>query len=345
MLNHFLKLAFSLIGIITAYTLLRVFFISTDIGRNMLIIVLIPILTGVLFYFISDRSIKYLSLGIDSFEIIIHNMSVYEIVAIVIGIISGLVVANLVAIPFIRVDIIGIPIAVGLNILFGFLGIYIVINKRVETSNLLDPHGRKDGNFKLKLLDTSTIIDGRIVDICNAGFLEGKIIIPSFVLEELHHISDSPDSTKRARGRRGLDILDILQKDQRVHAYVENIEGLGAGEVDDKLVEAAKKFNAEIITNDYNLNKVASIQGVEVLNINELANAVKPLALPGEEMTVQVVKEGKENGQGIGYMNDGTMIVIEGGKKYMDQTLDVVVTSILQTSAGRMIFAKAKILA
>lgn len=343
MVNHFLKLAFSFIGIVTAYTLLRIFLITPENTRDFVIIIAIPILAGVLFYFISDRSIRYLSRGIDSFELIIHNMSVYEIAASAIGLIVGLVVANLIAIPFIRVDIIGIPIAVSLNLIFACVGIYITLSKRGEASSILDPNARKDGRNSIKLLDTSTIIDGRIIDVFNAGFIEGKIVIPSFVLEELHHISDSPDSTKRARGRRGLDVLDILQKENKLNVFIENIEGLIANDVDDKLVKAAKKFDAKIITNDYNLNKVARIQGVEVLNLNELANAIKPLALPGEELTIQVVKEGKENGQGIGYMNDGTMIVVEGGKKYLNNTLEVVVTSVLQTSAGRMIFAKAKI--
>lgn len=342
MSNHFLKITFSLIGAVTAYTLLRLFVFNNVYGKYVLILYIVPALSGALFYFISDRSIKYLSRSIDTFEIVIHNMSIYEIAASVIGLIAGLIIANLIAIPITRVDIIGIPVAVGLNILFAFLGIYIAISKRGEANSILDPHA-KAYSSKLKLLDTSTIIDGRIVDICNAGFLEGKIVVPSFVLEELHHISDSADPTKRSRGRRGLDVIDILQKGQKMNVGVENIEDLGVTEVDDKLVRAAKKFDGIIITNDFNLNKVASIQGVMVLNINELANAVKPLALPGEEMNVQVVKEGKENGQGIGYMNDGTMVVVEGGRNYLNQTIDVVVTSVLQTAAGRMIFAKPKI--
>lgn len=343
MSSHYLKLTFSFVGILTAYTILKVLIIPAGTPRDLIVTFAIAILTGVLFYILSDRSLKHLSNAIDTFEIAIHNMSVYEIFTVVIGIIAGLIVANLVSIPFIRIDIIGIPIAVGLNILFSILGFYVAASKRNEANSLLDPESKKNSNSKIKLLDTSSIIDGRLIDISNAGFLDGKIIIPSFVLEELHHLSDSADNNKRARGRRGLDVLDILQKDKKFRASVESMEGFGAIEVDDKLIRAAKKYNAKIITNDYNLNKVASIQGVEVLNINELAKAVKPLALPGEEMTIQVVKEGKEAGQGIGYMNDGTMIVVEGGKKFVNQTIDVVVTSILQTSAGRMIFSKAKI--
>jgi Integral membrane protein (PIN domain superfamily) len=340
--NRFLKLAFTLIGVVTAYTLLRVFFISSGLFKDVIIIV-VPILSGLLFYFVSDKSLKYLSQEIDSLESFIHSMSVYELIVLAIGLIAGLIVANLISIPFIRIEIIGIPISVGLNILFGVMGIYITMNKRGEASSLLDPNAKKVGVTKLKLIDTSTIIDGRIVDIVNTGFIDGRLIIPSFVLEELHQISDSADSIKRSRGRRGLDVLDALRKDQKLNVSVETIDSFGASEVDDMLIRAAKKYSAQIITNDYNLNKVANIQGVEVLNINDLANSLKPLAIPGDELSVQVVKEGKENGQGIGYMNDGTMIVVEGGRKYMNQNLDVMVTSILQTSAGRMIFAKAKI--
>ena len=196
---------------------------------------------------------------------------------------------------------------------------------------------------KTKILDTSAIIDGRIVDICRVGLIEGEIVIPNFVLEELRHIADSSDALKRNRGRRGLDVLGILQKELqntlRIDYNSDEIEGL---EVDDKLLKAAKRLNGKIVTNDYNLNKVAGLQGIQVLNINELANAMKPIALPGEEMIIQVVKDGKENGQGIGYLDDGTMIVVEGGRRHIGESVGIMVTSVLQTSAGRMIFAKPK---
>jgi len=195
-----------------------------------------------------------------------------------------------------------------------------------------------------KILDTSVIIDGRIADICKTGFIEGTLVIPEFVLEELQHIADSSDLLKRNRGRRGLDILNKIQKelDVKVLIYEEAVEE--PGEVDSKLVKLAKAMRGKVVTNDFNLNKVCELQGVSVLNINDLANAVKPVVLPGEEIVVQVIKDGKEHGQGVAYLDDGTMIVVEGGREFIGTTMEVLVTSVLQTSAGRMIFAKPKLL-
>ncbi|WP_317890122.1 PIN/TRAM domain-containing protein [Paenibacillus sabuli] len=195
-----------------------------------------------------------------------------------------------------------------------------------------------------KILDTSVIIDGRIADICKTGFIEGTLVIPEFVLEELQHIADSSDLLKRNRGRRGLDILNKIQKelDVRVLIYEGDFEEIG--EVDSKLVKLAKALQGKVVTNDFNLNKVCELQGVSVLNINDLANAVKPVVLPGEEIVVQVIKDGKEHGQGVAYLDDGTMIVVEGGRDYIGTMMEVLVTSVLQTSAGRMIFAKPKLL-
>jgi len=192
-----------------------------------------------------------------------------------------------------------------------------------------------------KLLDTSVIIDGRIADIADAGFLEGVLVIPSFVLEELQRIADSSDVLKRNRGRRGLDILKRMQKDESLTIEIVD-ERMDDAEVDAKLIKLAQMMNATILTNDFNLNKVAELHGVSVLNINELANALKPVVLPGEEMTVHVVKDGKEAGQGVAYLDDGTMVVVDGGKRHIGDSIGVMVTSVLQTSAGRMIFAKLK---
>lgn len=198
--------------------------------------------------------------------------------------------------------------------------------------------------MKPKLLDTSVIIDGRIADICQTAFLEGTLIIPMFVLEELQHIADSSDALKRNRGRRGLDVLNRLQKeiDVDVEMYDGDFEEIQ--EVDSKLVKLAKVMDGIVVTNDFNLNKVCEFQNVPVLNINDLANAVKPVVLPGEELVVQVIKDGKEQNQGVAYLDDGTMIVVEEGRNYIHQTIDVLITSVLQTSAGRMIFAKPKAL-
>jgi len=195
-----------------------------------------------------------------------------------------------------------------------------------------------------KILDTSVIIDGRIADICKTGFIEGALVIPEFVLEELQHIADSSDALKRNRGRRGLDILNKIQKELKVKVIITDQDFDEISEVDSKLVKLAKVMKGKVVTNDFNLNKVCELQGVSVLNINDLANAVKPVVLPGEELHVQVIKDGKENGQGVAYLDDGTMIVVEGGREYIGSFLDVIVTSVLQTSAGRMIFAKPKLM-
>ena len=198
-----------------------------------------------------------------------------------------------------------------------------------------------DKNYKL--LDTNVIIDGRIADICKTGFLEGTLLIPVFVLEELQHIADSPDALRRVRGRRGLDVLKQIQDESaKLKVEVMNVDFEDIQEVDSKLVRLAQKVKGKIITNDFNLNKVAQLRGVEVLNMNDLSNAVKPVVIPGETMKVQVVKDGKEPGQGVAYLEDGTMIVIENGHRYLSRTISVEVTSALQTSAGRMIFAKPR---
>ncbi len=212
------------------------------------------------------------------------------------------------------------------------------IQKQITTA---EKTAEADKNYKL--LDTNVIIDGRISDICRTGFLEGTLLIPVFVLEELQHIADSPDTLRRVRGRRGLDVLKEIQDDEaRLKVEVMNIDFDDIAEVDSKLVRLAQKVKGKIITNDFNLNKVAQLRGVEVLNINDLSNAVKPVVIPGETMKVQVVKDGKEPGQGVAYLEDGTMIVIENGHRYLSRTIAVEVTSALQTSAGRMIFAKPR---
>jgi uncharacterized protein YacL len=195
---------------------------------------------------------------------------------------------------------------------------------------------------KSKILDTSVIIDGRIADITETGFIEGPLIIPQFILNELQHIADSSDSIKRTRGKRGLEVLHHIQKQANVDVRIVDRDFPAVKEVDSKLIELAKEVGGKIITNDSNLNKVAELQGIEVLNINELANSIKPVVLPGEEINVKILKEGKETGQGVAYLDDGTMIVVDNGRKQMGKTIDVVVTSVLQTPAGRMIFARLK---
>ena len=193
-----------------------------------------------------------------------------------------------------------------------------------------------------KILDTSVIIDGRIFDIAKTGFLEGDLIIPQFVLAELRHIADSGDGLRRARGRRGLDVLGKLQAELKQHVIVDETDYPDVAEVDVKLLKLCRDRGGVVVTNDYNLNKVAGVSGISVLNINDLANAVKPMLMAGEELTVQIVREGKEPGQGIAYLDDGTMIVVDGGRKYVGENMTAVVTTVLQTSAGRMIFTKVR---
>jgi uncharacterized protein YacL len=190
------------------------------------------------------------------------------------------------------------------------------------------------------LMDTSVIIDGRIADIARTGFLPGTLLIPRFILNELQYIADSPESLRRQRGRRGLEVLSELQKDPSIPVRISDIDVEGARAVDDKLIILARQLRSPILTNDYNLNRVAELQGVSILNVNELANAVKAVYLPGESLTVQIIQEGREPGQGVGYLDDGTMVVVESGSDFISQQLDTTVTKVLQTAAGRMIFAR-----
>ncbi|HZY30688.1 MAG TPA: PIN domain-containing protein [Candidatus Methylomirabilis sp.] len=225
-----------------------------------------------------------------------------------------------------------------------YLGAAVAIEKGREFSiaNLVRLLREEPRTKSYKILDTSVIIDGRIADICDSGFLEGTLLIPQFVLRELQHIADSSDPLKRNRGRRGLDILQKMQKKVDVHVELSDMEFPEIREVDAKLVALAKAVNAKVVTNDFNLNKVAGLHGVGVLNINELTNALKPIVLPGEDMRVYVLKEGKEYNQGVAYLDDGTMVVVDNGRRYIGQTIDVSVTTVLQTTAGRMIFSRLK---
>ncbi|MDN5276406.1 MAG: hypothetical protein PWR01_371 [Clostridiales bacterium] len=280
----------------------------------------------------------------------LQEMPLTDVVLGAAGLIVGLFIAYLISFPINQIALPGvsIPLTVIIYILLGYLGISVAVKRRDELNWLVPQKKVKDKALfdgyrsQPKILDTSVIIDGRIFDICKTGFIEGPLVIPSFVLEELRHIADSSDVLKRNRGRRGLDILNRIQKELDIPVEIYERDFDDVAEVDTKLLKLARILNGKIITNDYNLNKVAEFQGVAVLNINELANAMKPIVLPGEEMVVQVVKDGKEVGQGVAYLDDGTMIVVDGGKKHVGETIGVLVTSVLQTAAGRMIFAKPK---
>ena len=282
----------------------------------------------------------------------LQRMPAMDIVLGASGLIVGLIIANLLSSSLSRVPLLGGIAGTLGGLVLGYLGISIAAKKREEIVGLLGSLPRIGGRdrskpsearaFSPKILDTSAVIDGRIADVCRSGFIEGPIVIPGFVLEELRHIADSADQLKRNRGRRGLDILNRIQKELAIPVQIYEREVGPNLEVDDRLIRLAKLLGGKIITNDYNLNKVAALQGVPVLNVNELANAIKPVVLPGEEMMVHVIKDGKEAGQGIGYLDDGTMIVVDGGRRHIGDKVAVMVTSVLQTAAGRMIFAKPK---
>ena len=281
-----------------------------------------------------------------------------------VGLILGLVVAYLINIPIqdVGLKIVSEILPLFITIILAYLGFQVGFRRRAEFTELISvnrkernkmetdlkneviPSESKSKGVRPKILDTSVIIDGRIADVCQTNFIEGTIIIPQFILGELQHIADSSDALKRNRGRRGLDILNKIQKELPIEVEIYNGDFEDVAEVDSKLVRLAQLIDGIVVTNDFNLNKVCDVQGVPVLNINDLANAVKPVVIPGEELVVQVIKDGKEKRQGVAYLDDGTMIVVEEGKNYIGETIEVIITSVLQTSAGRMIFAKPKAL-
>ena len=309
-------------------------------------------------YLISSFILKQGLVIAKRLERILTHIPNQELIAGTIGLLFGLIIANLIGVAFNQVPIIGPYIPIILSAIFGYSGLKLMARKGPEMYyNYVQQWGgdgtKKTSRFKMfsthksdkasstpKLLDTSVIIDGRIKELCNTGFIEGPLMVPLFVLNELQIISDSADATKRNRGRRGLDILKDMQDANKVAIEVVEDDYDDLTEVDSKLMRLALDKQWKLMTNDFNLNKVARVQGIEVLNLNELANVLKPALIAGEWIRVQVMKEGKEVHQGVAYLDDGTMIVVEDGKPYVGQNVEVMVTSILQTSAGRMIFAR-----
>jgi uncharacterized protein YacL len=297
----------------------------------------------------------------------ISRAAASDLVAAAIGLTIGLIISALLAIPLANLPATwGHLLPFVGAVLFGYLGVTIAVIRKNDIAHLFQgalmrrtrerdeerekskerDHELEDGSASGDsiqiLLDTSTIIDGRIADISLTGFIFGTLVVPRFVLNELQRIADSADTMRRNRGRRGLEILNRLQKDATVPIEIIDTDIEGIADVDGKLVKMARNFHCAIITNDFNLNRVAELQGVKVLNINELANAIKPVLLPGEDIHIKVMQDGKELGQGVGYLDDGTMIVVENGRQFMNATIEVTVTRVLQTVAGRMIFAHPK---
>ncbi|MBI3322129.1 MAG: TRAM domain-containing protein [Candidatus Omnitrophica bacterium] len=278
-------------------------------------------------------------------EYTLKKVSTRGLSAAVFGLLFGLILARLIITTMDLVPVgpeVGNPLRSVILVTFAYLGMAIALRERDEF-NIIIPYvkfSRQDQREELVILDTSVVIDGRIADICLTRFVEGRFIVPRFVLKELQQIADSQDPIRRNRGRRGLDVLAKIQKIPNIDVRIHEEDFPEPKEVDAKLVKLAKMIGARILTNDFNLNKIAELQGVQVLNINELANALKPVVLPGEVMEARVIKEGKEYNQGVAYLDDGTMVVVEQGRSLIGQTVRVLVTSVLQTAAGRMIFAK-----
>jgi uncharacterized protein YacL len=278
-------------------------------------------------------------------EIKFKKIELGSVIGGLIGLSFGLLFAYLLVLPlksFLAQDI--KVLSFGLMAILGYGGLLVGLGRGriISLAGILRVFRGQGVEENLKILDTSVIIDGRIADVCETGFLEGVFILPQFILQELQHIADSADTMKRARGRRGLDILHKIQKMSRITVRIVDEDFPNIKEVDSKLVALAKVLSAKVITNDFNLNKVAELQGVSVLNINELANSLKPVVLPGETMKVFILKEGKEYNQGVAYLDDGTMVVVENARRLIGRNSEVTVTSVLQTTAGRMIFSKLK---
>lgn len=339
--------------------------ISADILMNNWIELVIQIsfalFIGLISYLNSQIIIDKWKKSIGLLEDELEKIPLNEIVLGTFGIIIGLIIANLLSKPlgYIKIPYLSFILQVFLFLGLGYFGFITMTRKRGDIPFIakdiktlgkakIEPFVESKNNLVPKILDTSVIIDGRILDIYKTGFIEGPLIIAEFVLKELQNIADSSDVLRRQKGRRGLDILNELQKDKiqkklDIEVIISYDKFDAIESVDSKLLELARLMQGKIITNDFNLNKVAEIHGIEVLNINDLANALKPIVLPGEEIEAYVSESGKEEGQGLAYMDDGTMIVIESGRNFIGETIKVIVTSALQTSAGKMIFAKPKL--
>ncbi len=367
---------FIFLGGVAGYQVVRIAVLQEWWPKGAFHFSFIPFFFGVLLfaligYLITPFFVRLLGFIALSFEKNLETLSWHDISVALAGLIAGLIVANLAALPFADLPVVGSYMAVLLNVVLGYLGATLFLKRKEEIHGMWSSIGGLKQRFSIrgkrtkesgdnnltelaiepgnerpavKLLDTSVIIDGRILEIAATGFLEGPFILPRFILNELQAIADSSDPTRRTKGRRGLDIINELRQLSEVTVQILDVtlKDFDVGSVDEGLVALAKEINAKVITTDYNLNKIAQIQGVSVLNVNELANAMKPTLLPGESITVDVLREGKEPQQGVGYLDDGTMIVVENGEDYIGKRVEVVVTSMLQTSAGRMVFGRIR---
>lgn len=364
-MKRIFEILITLIGVVLGIVILNVINAASSFVETSGIIFIVAnaiagLIGGIIFYLIfASFKDKFMD-SITNLEGQMTSIPASNLIVGTVGIILGILIATLISRPLtsLQLPYVGNSIFVLLSILLylglGFLGWRVATKNSDDFVNLFKPNKEnKDlkSTFKLdrsknpaspKILDTSVIIDGRIVDIIETDFIEGELIISEFVLEELQHIADSPDDLKRERGRRGLDIVSEIKKSDKINLKITDQDYPNIKEVDSKLLKLALDMGGKVFTNDYNLNKVADVQGIPVLNINDLANALKPVVIPGEHMRIDVIKEGKGKNQGVGYLDDGTMVVVEDGDKFIDQTINAVVTSVLQTSAGRMIFVRSE---
>ncbi|NLW44974.1 MAG: TRAM domain-containing protein [Syntrophomonadaceae bacterium] len=313
------------------------------LGGNWILSAAVGLAVALGSFFLCRLTGLYCKKGWDYFNAAMDRTSVEVLLGGMLGMLLGIAVGFILGYPFVVIDVAGEYIKFFSFFACGFLGLTIGRKKAYDFMNLLRPNNSKDSVALYrndKVLDTSAIIDGRIYDVALSGFLEGQLVVPAFVIEELRHIADSSDYIRRSKGRRGLEILSKMQKHPGIKIWIYEGDFPEEREVDMKLLRLCKELDASIVTNDYNLNKVAELQGIKVLNVNELTNAVKVIVFPGETMKVNVIKEGKEDGQGVGYLEDGTMVVVENGQDEIGQEIEVMVTSVFQTAAGRMIFTR-----
>ncbi len=354
MIRAALKFIIALVGFSIGFTVFQLcqafeLFMSFTEVQLIFAVLFLSFSFGILFLLLADKILDAVERLIAHIERELGGYSSQDLLASSVGLIIGLILAFFVSqlIFYLKIPYISTISSVVVYILFGYVGLKLPYKRRNETeyvesalSAWSTDKRRRTHVIMPKILDTSAIIDGRIKDICMTGFMEGVLLVPEFVLQELQHIADSSDNLKRMKGRRGLDLLKEMQAELPIELKIVSDDVEESKEVDIKIIKLAQKLKAKVITTDYNLNKLAEVQGISVLNINELANVIKTVVLPKELLKVSVMKEGKEPNQGVAYMSDGTMIVIEHGKKYIGDTIQVEVTSVLQTPAGRMIFAR-----
>lgn len=349
-----IRIVFIVTGAIGAFELAQTVPLPGPISQYKIFALILYIILGVgIGYVLGGVVGRRLLITLNWLENKVQKLPTADLMFGLVGLIIGLVLAWLVSIPFgyVQIPFLQFSVAIFAFAILGYLGIRVSLRRGddiqlfVHTLPIAKARGTTQGNIDLgttKLLDTSVVIDGRIADVAKTGFVEGIVVVPRFVLRELQTIADSEDPLKRNRGRRGLDILKSLQSEPRLRLDILERDYPDLTDVDAKLVRLASETNSPILTNDFNLNKVAELQGVQVLNLNDLANSLKPVVLPGEEMFVGLIREGKEAGQGVGYLDDGTMVVVDGGRIHVGEEVEIMVTSVLQTPAGRMIFGRMK---